>query len=264
MLHGIYSAIKKRYHFYPINAAIFVIALIWAVWIILIPCAFEPGTVDNLDGRANAIDNANRTDSMPILAKIAYVSGDLNCHQKHDRSFYTNGNQQPFCARCTAIFVGMAIGAFICAFIRLDIRWYWLILGLVPMGLDGGIQLFADAGPFPTHYESTNMLRLITGIIAGITTVFGITILTYDIDETREKRANAKKNAGPPYYLGRETASARAIIAADAAKMDGSASAKEVNEKTEKTIEPSPPIGALRAPEHSAQGTELQAAKLGD
>jgi len=205
------SSIKKRYHFYPINAIIFICALIWALWIILIPYYFPPGTIDNLDGRSNAVDNSNVTDSMPLIAKIPYYVGDMNCHQKHNRSFYTNGNQQPFCARCTAIFVGLAIGAFFCTFLRFDIRWYWLILGLVPIGLDGGIQLFAN-GPIPTHYESTNLLRLITGIIAGITTMFGVAILTYDIDETREREKKMKEQSKPPYYVGNDTNTAKMLL----------------------------------------------------
>ena len=41
---------------------------------------------------------------------VVYSSGDRLCHQRADRSLFLNGNEMPFCSRCTAIWFGLAIG----------------------------------------------------------------------------------------------------------------------------------------------------------
>jgi uncharacterized membrane protein len=42
----------------------------------------------------------------------------------------------------------------------------------VPIGLDGGLQLASDTGLVAFAYESTNMIRVITGGIAGLAASF--------------------------------------------------------------------------------------------
>ena len=125
----------------------------------------------------------------PLWA-LTYGFGDLNCHQKHERSWEINGNQMPVCARDIGIFLGFSIGClifglrgfnrwtvrdtFLSVFpddsmrrvyekdIRLPLMLFIMSLGLVPMGVDGFTQLLLDS------YESTNPLRLITGAGAGL------------------------------------------------------------------------------------------------
>lgn len=41
-----------------------------------------------------------------------------------------------------------------------EMRWTWLLIGLIPMGLDGSVQAL-------TGYDSTNAVRFATGIVAG-------------------------------------------------------------------------------------------------
>ena len=43
---------------------------------------------------------------------------------------------------------------------------------MIPIGIDGGLQFISDLGVVPLAYESTNMLRLLTGAIAGIVASF--------------------------------------------------------------------------------------------
>jgi hypothetical protein len=49
-----------------------------------------------------------------------------------------------------------------------------LVGGLVPIGLDGGIQLV-------TSYESNNVLRLFTGSLAGIVTMLAVGLITFEL-----------------------------------------------------------------------------------
>ena len=179
------------------------------------PYLLPSDSVPELSGRANAIDyafenswgNDEREEGSsvghnqvlhggkfvwselnPIWA-LAYGFGDLNCHQKHERSWEINGNQMPVCARDIGIFMGFSVG---CLFFLLRgyNRWTvrdtflsvfhdeWLVqiyemdrrmlamliimgIGLIPMGIDGTTQLLLDS------YESNNLLRLITGFGSG-------------------------------------------------------------------------------------------------
>ena len=179
------------------------------------PVMILEGTVPELSGRANAMDYTTDgswgnqdhgedsalghdqsahggtfswTELNPAWAFV-YGFGDLNCHQKHERSWEINGNQMPVCTRDVGIFLGLAIGAALFGwrglnrwtirdsflsvfpdsrleFIYLDDRRMLAVLaiigiGLVPMAVDGFRQML-------TEYESNNPLRVITGLTAGI------------------------------------------------------------------------------------------------
>ena len=93
---------------------------------------------------------------------------------KESRSFLLNSNQMPYCARCFGIFLGFAIGAGIITFVIIDLKWWLLVVGLLPIGLDGGLQ-------FITDYESNNILRLFTGSLAGIVTLIAVGLITVEL-----------------------------------------------------------------------------------
>ena len=105
------------------------------------PLTLERGTVGPMEGRANAVDfyddegfgsNGNQnqvphkhegegnhthilfswTDVNPYAAFI-YAFGDVNCHQKHERSWQVNENQLPVCTRDVGIFFGLFMGGVI-------------------------------------------------------------------------------------------------------------------------------------------------------
>lgn len=82
------------------------------------------------------------------------------CHQKSNRSFFLGNYQFPVCARCT----GMIIG-YIISIVIIGITGYIsTIVSIIFMGimfLDWFIQ-------FKKIEESTNVRRLITGVLGGI------------------------------------------------------------------------------------------------
>ena len=85
------------------------------------------------------------------------------CHQRPERSFFVKGYQMPVCARCEGELKGILAALIAVWFLRPP---YWLMaVMMVPMAADGLIQGL-------TKYESTNLRRLITGILFG----FGITM----------------------------------------------------------------------------------------
>lgn len=82
------------------------------------------------------------------------------------------GYKMPLCSRDFGLYGAMLLAGAAYPFVRRldDTRLYpaaLLILSLVPIGLDGGVQLVSELGFLPFLYESTNLIRLITGAIAG-------------------------------------------------------------------------------------------------
>lgn len=88
--------------------------------------------------------------------KIEFVS----CHRMPERSFFYKGKQFPVCARCTGIYIGY-ISIFVFAAFRAHFSVIWSLALIIPAVLDGITQAWC-------RRESTNMLRLITGIMFGV------------------------------------------------------------------------------------------------
>jgi uncharacterized membrane protein len=88
----------------------------------------------------------------------------LVCHGIPSRCLLLFGVPMPICARCTAIYLGLIAGAVV---FRLVPRMSEMaaravaIAAALPMALDGGTQLIRLR-------ESTNDLRVVTGLAAGI------------------------------------------------------------------------------------------------
>ena len=157
----------------------FVPFLFWILFQLLAPILLPSGTISDLSGSTIIQENKQSIESLNFPWNIIYQSGDALCHQKSERSFFINENQMPYCARCTAIWLGITIGIGFMIFFKMEINEKFLIsilIGLIPIGIDGIGQLFG-------LWESNNLVRLITGLLAGIIT--GIAIGTI-IDELRD------------------------------------------------------------------------------
>lgn len=178
----------------------------------LAPLSVEKGAVPKLSGRANAIDYYSEDSwgnvqddvgdvghdqskhgtfawsNLNPYAAFIYAFGDLNCHNKYERSWKINDNQMPVCTRDVGIFLGLVVGAAIFRQRGLN-RWTMrdsflsifpdkmlestyrknrrtlaflgvIALGVIPLAIDGFTQLLTD-------YESNNVLRVVTGIPFG-------------------------------------------------------------------------------------------------
>jgi uncharacterized membrane protein len=96
------------------------------------------------------------------------------------RAFIGNGlfgYKIALCERCVAIYGAILIAGLAFAFLRGRIKplhWaLWIALGIIPIGLDGGSQLlsYLPFFSFPAR-ESTPLLRVITGVLFGLTSVW--------------------------------------------------------------------------------------------
>lgn len=106
-------------------------------------------------------------------AELIYTIFVPFCHQKASRSVHLFDYQVAFCARDTFIYFTLFLSSIFAYIFRLKtLKLRYVILCLVPIALDGGIQIVTQIIALqhgqPTDYlESTNLRRMITGAIFG-------------------------------------------------------------------------------------------------
>lgn len=135
-----------------------------------------------------------------------YVEGDNRIIKAVDEKGNI-GFKLPICSRDIGIYLAMLIGGLYCYKTRkIDSKdippSIWLVLALIPLGIDGTTQLLSNFGislPFIGFYESTNLVRLITGLISGIALPFYIFPLvnaySRKAEEPKKKsESNAEQN----------------------------------------------------------------------
>ncbi len=184
---------------------------LYALSMVVVPLALPAGTIPPLEeGNANIVDFGDQWAKLDPYSRLVYTIGDSQCHQKLSRSLVLNGNQFPMCARMTSItmfsFVGLVVAARLVPYPSItatmmalyprsiqqrflprrsdppalyDRRMFhclWLVTGLVvafllPVAIDGFTQLW-------TPYESTNPVRVLTGMWTGIIggTILGVMV----------------------------------------------------------------------------------------
>ncbi|MCK5772446.1 MAG: DUF2085 domain-containing protein [Thermoplasmata archaeon] len=140
-----------------------IVFLILFAAMIVAPLLEEEGTV-LLDkgGRVGSREYDEELDQLGSpISRAAYVFGDIYCHQLTERSYQLNGNQMPVCSRDVGLFAGLLMGGIVGMFLSRRFPMTFLLIALAPMLLDGGTQAL-------TSYESFNLLRVTTGLVAGI------------------------------------------------------------------------------------------------
>lgn len=96
----------------------------------------------------------------------------LMCHGRVERCFLLFGEPMPICARCTGVYLGMLGGIalfWLIPMLRERVMRGFAFAAVVPLALDGVTQLTGLR-------ESTNSLRVATGLIAGL--AFGLWVLS--------------------------------------------------------------------------------------
>jgi uncharacterized membrane protein len=170
---------------------IFLVFLFFLVWVLLqflAPLALPTSSVSDLSGVVAFSDNDNVIQNMSFPWNVIYKSGDRLCHQKADRSLFLNGNEMPFCSRCTAIWIGLAVGLGFMVLYVIELNEKFLvaiILSLIPIGVDGIGQLFG-------FWESINFIRFITGLLAGIVCGVAIGVIIDEVKTIRVSKDSKK------------------------------------------------------------------------
>ncbi|KYK21281.1 hypothetical protein AYK24_09335 [Thermoplasmatales archaeon SG8-52-4] len=176
---------EKRGKSFSLIIFIFFIAFfIWTLLQFLAPFAFPYATIDDLSGLTAISDNEKLIENMPFPWNTIYNCGDRLCHQKAERSFFLNLNQMPFCSRCTAIWLGLAIGLGFMVFYKIELNekfLYLIFIGLIPIGIDGVGQLIG-------LWESTNVIRVITGLLVGVVCGIAIGVIIDEIKSIAKEK----------------------------------------------------------------------------
>jgi len=174
----------------PRDSIIFLISLpfiVLATLLVTAPFSIPPGTLTDLTGTVGAVENNDQFEELPALPRFAYLFGDVECHQIASRSYFLNDNQMPVCARCLGIFLSIPIGLVFLSYRRIHIHPLAIILGFIPFGVDALVQMY-------TSYESSNVMRMITGIIAGLTVALAFSTIKHEIEEIPEIRKKRERN----------------------------------------------------------------------
>jgi uncharacterized membrane protein len=99
----------------------------------------------------------------------------VSCHRRSDRSFFWKGKQFPLCARCTGIHIGyLTFPLFV--FKLLSFNIWWTLLLIIPTCVDGWTQASFNR-------ESNNILRVVTGLLAGIGAMSLVAIIGQSIGQ---------------------------------------------------------------------------------
>lgn len=99
------------------------------------------------------------------------------CHQIPSHSYFVDGHQLPLCARCTGIYLGVSASLVLLVLLRgrasrLPATHMLAILGvffsaMVVDGVNSTLETFSS-----NIYPATNLLRILTGSLSGITVAF--------------------------------------------------------------------------------------------
>ncbi|UCF11901.1 MAG: DUF2085 domain-containing protein [Thermoplasmatales archaeon] len=168
---------ERRAKYSKIIIILFLIFFIWVLLQFLAPIFLPENSVEDLSGLVVLSDNENTINNMSFPWNSIYSAGDRLCHQKAERSFFVNGNQMPFCSRCISIWLGLALGLGFMVFYRVKLNERFVVailLGLVPIGIDGIGQLLG-------FWESTNVIRVITGLLIGVLCGIAIGVIIDEI-----------------------------------------------------------------------------------
>lgn len=134
---------------------------------------------------------------LPVNQSYEELTGNNPLDMEAARNFVGNehaGYKIALCERDIAIWGSLFLFGLVFAVFRTKIKslpWYvWLILGVLPMGIDGGTQLIGLIGSitewFPAR-ESTPLLRMITGTLFGLTTAwFVFPVMEENMRDTRK------------------------------------------------------------------------------
>ncbi len=173
----------------PVVLTVFIGTAAWFVLVVAAAFMVPHGMFTDLSGTTGTHDNEDLFDQVHPLPHAIYWIGDGECHQLANRSYFLNGNQMPFCARDVGLFAGVAIGFGVVTFMLIKINPLFALAGIAPLGVDGTVQMFTD-------YESTNILRLATGLVAGAACALLLAHFIFALQEERDP--GTPENGQPP------------------------------------------------------------------
>ncbi|MDQ2807484.1 MAG: DUF2085 domain-containing protein [Chloroflexota bacterium] len=129
------------------------------------------------------------------------------CHQIASHSLFLAGHQMPLCARCSGIYLG-ALTALLLLTVLHPLAGALPAPRLMPMlafmfatmVLDGINSTFQSIPGATALYETTNWLRLVTGVLAGIALMF-VLYPIFNQSFWRKERVQRERSLEQPFEL---------------------------------------------------------------
>jgi uncharacterized membrane protein len=147
---------------------LFFLSFAWVLTLFLSPFTIPPGTVSGLDGYSNRIDHGTVWAEMPVYDQAIYYFGAAMLISYSTSLSRTFMNLFPKRLRD---FVERKIGLKIFAILFIGFLF-------APLAIDGTVQLM-------TGYESTNLVRVLTGTPLGFGAGYIIGVMTATLGENR-------------------------------------------------------------------------------
>lgn len=109
--------------------------------------------------------NEEHTNSNHKNSQASYIKWITKfiCHGKKERTFNFKGRYFPVCSRCTGLYIGVFLCFIYIIHFYINYSSYLLLISvlmIIPTFTDGITQLLCIR-------ESTNLIRFLTGMIAG-------------------------------------------------------------------------------------------------
>lgn len=150
------------------------------------------------------------------VAHVIYTVYGFLCHQRPWRSIHLFDLQVAWCTRDVWVYLSMGSAAILTRLYRIrGMRWYFALISIVPMALDGGIQLIAEIlgilqGEKLFFYASTNFIRMLTASIFG----GGVGLWIFSLlDETVEEELEVNsKIKSPPLPESRKNSKVKNLL----------------------------------------------------
>jgi uncharacterized membrane protein len=124
------------------------------------------------------------------LAGAIYNVFGYVCHQLPERSLHLEGHGLAVCSRCTGLYAGFALSVLLYPLARslkrVDTpRLVWLLLALVPFGLDWSLGYFE-------LWANTHLSRFLTGALLSSVAAFYIVPGLIDLGQSIRRRSLAR------------------------------------------------------------------------
>jgi uncharacterized membrane protein len=121
-----------------------------------------------------------------LLAGLIYNLFSYVCHQLPERSLDLDGHSLAVCSRCTGLYTGFALSVLLYPLARslkrVDTpRLVWLLLALVPFGLDWSLGYFE-------LWANTHLSRFLTGALLSSVAAFYIVPGLVDLGQSIRRR----------------------------------------------------------------------------
>ena len=148
-----------------------------------------------------------------LTAQAIYQAFSRVCHQIPERAFHVAGHPLAVCARCTGLYIGLAVGILLFPLIG-SLRStetparHWLLIAAAPLAFDFLLG-------FLSIWPNTHLSRFVTGALLGAVAALFIVPGLIDLSRTNVRRFFGSNVSRRPLELRTPTGTSEQSAASD-------------------------------------------------